>query len=53
MLLYMCIAPAQGRTTSRGQMLMSTEGLYHFANLLQVLKQSRCSVLLYTFFFFS
>ena len=40
MLLYMYIAPRQGQTTPWGQMLMSTESPYHFAHLLQVLKQS-------------
>ena len=40
MLLYMYIAPGQGQTTPWGQMLMSTESPYHFAYLLQVLKQS-------------
>ena len=40
MLLYMYIAPGQGQTTPWGQMLMSTECPYHFAHLLQVLKQS-------------
>ena len=40
MLLYMYIAPGQGQTTPWGQMLMSTESPYHFAHLLQVLKQS-------------
>ena len=36
----MYIAPGQGQTTPWGQMLMSTESPYHFAHLLQVLKQS-------------
>ena len=40
MLLYMYIAPGQGQTTPWGQMLMSTESPYHFAHLLQVLKQA-------------
>ena len=40
----MYIAPGQGQTTPWRQMLMSTESPYHFAHLLQVLKQS------YTFF---
>ena len=40
MLLYMYIAPGQGQTIPWGQMLMSTESPYHFAHLLQVLKQS-------------
>ena len=41
MLLYMYIVtPGQGQTTPWGQMLMSTESPYHFAHLLQVLKQS-------------
>ena len=35
----MYIAPGQGQTTPLGQMLMSTESPYHFAHLLQVLKQ--------------
>ena len=36
----MYIASGQGQTTPLGQMLMSTESPYHFAHLLQVLKQS-------------
>ena len=32
--------PGQGQTTPWGQMLTSTEIPYHFAHLLQVLKQS-------------
>ena len=40
MLLYMYIAPGHGQTTHWGQMLMSTDSPYHFAHLLQVLKQS-------------
>ena len=40
MILDMYIAPGQGLKTSWGQMLMSTESPYHFAHLLQVLKQS-------------
>ena len=47
MLFYMYIAPRQGQTTLWGQMLMSTESPYHFAHLLQVLKQS-----LHVFFMF-
>ena len=39
MLLYMYIAPGQGQVSPWGQMLMSTESPYHFAHLLQVLKQ--------------
>ena len=50
MLLYMYIAPGHGQTTPLGQMLMSTESPYHFAHLLQVLKQSLWSLSLYTFF---
>ena len=38
--LYMYIAAGQGHTTPWGQMLMSTGSPYHFAHLLQVLKQS-------------
>ena len=38
MLLYMYIAPKQGQTTPWGQMLMTTENPYPFANLLQVYK---------------
>ena len=52
MLLYMYIAPGQGQTTPWGpwgQMLMSTESPYHFAHLLQVLKQSLWSMTLNTF----
>ena len=37
-LIYVYIG--QGQTTPWGQMLMSTESPYHFAHLLQVLKQS-------------
>ena len=44
MLLYMYIAPGQRQTTPWGQMLMSTESSYHFAHLLQVLKQSLWSM---------
>ena len=33
-------SPRQGQTTAWGQMLMSTESPYHFAHLMQVLKQS-------------
>ena len=36
----MYIAPGQGQTTPKGQMLMSTESPYHFAHLLQVSKWS-------------
>ena len=32
--------PGQGQTIPLGHMLMSTESSYHFAHLLQVLKQS-------------
>ena len=49
MLLYMYIAPGQGQTIPWGQMLLSTENPYHFAHLLQVLKQSLWSMILYTF----
>ena len=45
----MYIAPGQGQTTPWGQMLISTEIPYHFAHLLQVLKQSL--VWFYTRFF--
>ena len=37
--LYMYIVPGQGQTTPCGQVLISTESPYHFAHLLQVLKQ--------------
>ena len=40
------------QTTAWGRMLMSTESPYHFAHLLQDLKQSLWSLILYTFFFF-
>ena len=40
-------SPRAGADNPWGQMLMSTESLYHFAHLLQVLKQS-----LHVFFFF-
>ena len=43
----MYIAPGQGQTTPWEQMLISTESPYHFAHLLQVLKQS-----LHVFFMF-
>ena len=36
----MYVAAGQGQTTPWGHMLMSTESRYHFAHLLQVLKQS-------------
>ena len=49
MLLYMYIAPGDGQTTHWGQMLMSTASPYHFAHLLQVLKQSLWSMILNTF----
>ena len=39
--LCMYIAPRQEQTTPWIQMLMSAESPYHFAHLLQVLKQSR------------
>ena len=45
----MYISPGQGQTTPWGQMLMSTESPYHFAHLLQVLKQSLGSMILNTF----
>ena len=35
MLLYMYIAPGQGKTTPWGHMLMSTVSPYHFAHLLR------------------
>ena len=38
MILCIYIAPGQGQTTPWGQLLMSTESPYHFAHLLQVLK---------------
>ena len=38
--IHIYIAPGQGQTTTWRQMLMSTESPYHFAHLLQVLKQS-------------
>ena len=46
MLLYMYIAPGQGKTTPWGQMLMSAESPYHFVHLMQAVKQS-----LHVFFF--
>ena len=48
----MYIAPGQGQTTHWGQMLMSTESHYHFAHLLQVLKQSLHVFFFFLFFFF-
>ena len=45
----MYIAPGQGQTTPWGQMLMATESPYHFAHLLQVLKQSLWSMILNEF----
>ena len=36
----MYIAPGQGKTNPWGQMLMSAESPYHFAHLMQVVKQS-------------
>ena len=49
MCLYMYIAPGQGQKIPWGQMLMSTVSPYHFAHLLQVLKQSLSSMILNTF----
>ena len=43
-------SPGQGQTTPLGQMLMSTESLYHFAHMLQVSKWSLRNMILYTFF---
>ena len=40
MILYMYIAPGQGQTTLGDKIFMSTEIPYHFAHLLQVLKES-------------
>ena len=45
----MYIAPGQRQTTPWGQILMSTESPYHFAHLLQVLKQSLWSMILNKF----
>ena len=45
----MHIAQGHGQTIPWGQMLISTESLYHFAHLLQVLKQSFSSLILNTF----
>ena len=50
MLCHMYISPGQGQTTPWGQTLMSTESPYHFAHLLQVLKQSLWSLTLCMFF---
>ena len=50
MILYMYIAPGQGQTAPRGQILMSTERPYHFTHLLQVSKKSLWSLILYNFF---
>ena len=50
MILHMYIAPGQGQTAPRGQILMSTERPYHFTHLLQVSKKSLWSLILYNFF---
>ena len=55
MILYIYIAPGQGRTTLWGQNLMSTEIPYHFAHLLTVKKKFLWSLIFYRFlcvFFF-
>ena len=43
-------SPRAGADSPWGQMLMSTGSPYHFAHLLQVLKQSLLSLILCTFF---
>ena len=47
---HMYIAPGRGRQTPRVKILMSTERPYHFDHLLQVLKKSLWTLILYTFF---
>ena len=46
----MYITAGQGQTAPGDKVLMSTETSYHFGHLLQVSKQSLCSLILYTFF---
>ena len=50
MILYMYIALGQGLTTPGDKILMSTETSCHFGHLLQVSKQSLCSLTLYNIF---
>ena len=55
MFFHMYIAPSRGRQTPGVKILMPTERPYHFDHLLQVLKKSLRTLILYTFFniFFS
>ena len=46
----MCTAAYQGQTTPGENILMSTETSCHFGHLLQLLKQTLCSLILYNFF---
>ena len=46
----MNIATGQGQTTPGDKILMSTETSCHFGHLLQVLKKSLWSLILYNFF---
>ena len=50
MFFHMYIAPGRGRQTPGVKILMSTERPYHFDHLLQVLKKSLWTLILYTFF---
>ena len=50
MFFHMHIAPGRGRQTPGVKILMSTERPYHFDHLLQVLKKSLWTLILYTFF---
>ena len=50
MFFHMYIAPGRGRQTPGVKISMSTERPYHFDHLLQVLKKSLWTLILYTFF---
>ena len=52
MFFHMYIAPGRGRQTPGVKILMSTERPYHFDHLLQVLKKSLWTLILYTFLMF-
>ena len=53
MFFHMDIAPGWGRQTPVVKILKSTERPYHFDHLLQVLKKSLWSLILYIFLMFS
>ena len=46
----MYIAAGQGQTTPGDKILMSTETSCHFGHLLEVLRKTLCSLILYIFF---